>query len=107
MALENNSADFGAWFNYWIFEFPIYSWTTFKNIKNNLPVITFYVNVPVLSEHMLLAPPIISHAANVFTKFCSSFILLTENAKVIVTANGNPLNNHDAKKSIPQAQLQQ
>ena len=80
-----------------MFAFPIYSRTTFKNIKKNKPVIIFYVNVPVLSEHMLLAPPMISHAANVFTKFYSSFILLTENAKVIVTANGNPLNNHYAK----------
>jgi hypothetical protein len=37
-----------------------------------------------------LAPPITSQDAKVFTKLFSSFILLTENAKVIVTARGNP-----------------
>ena len=52
--------------------------------------IVFIVRVPVLSLQILLTPPIISQDARVFTKFYSSFILLTEKAKVIVTAKGNP-----------------
>jgi hypothetical protein len=48
------------------------------------------VRVPVLSEHILLAPPIISQEGRVLTRFYSSFILLTEKAKVIVTARGSP-----------------
>jgi ribosomal protein L14 len=39
---------------------------------------------------MLLAPPIISQAAKVFTRFYSFFILFTEKASVIVTARGSP-----------------
>ena len=50
----------------------------------------FRVKVPVLSLQILLTPPMISQDARVLTKFYSSFILLTENAKVIVTAKGKP-----------------
>ena len=50
----------------------------------------FYVNVPVLSLHILLAPPIISHDDRFLTKFYSSFIFPTEYANAIVTAKGNP-----------------
>lgn len=50
----------------------------------------FLVRVPVLSEHIILAPPIVSHAYNFHTKLLSFIIFLTENAKVNVTATGRP-----------------
>jgi len=52
--------------------------------------ILFYVKVPVLSEHIISAPPIVSQAANFLTKLLSFNILLVEYAKDRVTANGNP-----------------
>lgn len=52
--------------------------------------ILFYVNVPVLSEQIISAPPIVSQAANFLTKLLSFNILLVEYAKDSVTANGNP-----------------
>ncbi len=48
------------------------------------------VNVPVLSEHIIDAPPIVSQAYNFLTKFWSFNIFLTEKASEIVTASGNP-----------------
>lgn len=53
-------------------------------------VILFMVKVPVLSEQMLLAPPIVSQASIFLTKFWSLSIFLTEKANDKVTANGNP-----------------
>lgn len=53
-------------------------------------VMRFLVNVPVLSEHMLSAPPIVSHACRYLTKLFSSFIFPTEYASAIVTDSGNP-----------------
>ena len=50
----------------------------------------FIVRVPVLSEQMLLAPPMVSHAYIFLTKFSSSNIFLTENASDRVTASGSP-----------------
>jgi hypothetical protein len=48
------------------------------------------VILPVLSEQILVTPPIISQEDSYFTRLFSSFILLTEYAKAIVTANGSP-----------------
>jgi hypothetical protein len=48
------------------------------------------VSVPVLSEQILLAPPIVSHAYNFLTKLLSLSIFLTEKASDRVTAKGNP-----------------
>ena len=56
----------------------------------DVTVISFCVSVPVLSLHMLLAPPIVSQLARFLTRFYWSFLLLTENARAIVTANGRP-----------------
>ena len=53
-------------------------------------VILFMVKVPVLSEQMLLAPPIVSHAYIFLTKFWSISIFLTEKASDSVTAKGSP-----------------
>lgn len=53
-------------------------------------VISFMVRVPVLSEQIVLAPPIISHEASLFTKFLSRSIFFTEYANEIMTASGNP-----------------
>ena len=50
----------------------------------------FCVSVPVLSEQIFVAPPMISQEDNSFTRLFSSFILFTENAKAIVTASGRP-----------------
>lgn len=48
------------------------------------------VNVPVLSEHIIEAPPMVSQAYNFLTKFWSASIFLTEKASDIVTASGKP-----------------
>lgn len=48
------------------------------------------VRVPVLSEQMLVAFPIVSQAARTRMKFCSSSICLVEYASEMVTANGRP-----------------
>ena len=60
---------------------PFHKW-----VKN----ITFLVSVPVLSEQIMLAPPIVSQACNYLTKFLSSIIFPTETARDRVTARGKP-----------------
>ena len=50
----------------------------------------FIVKVPVLSEQMLFAPPIVSQASILRTKFWSFNILLTEKARERVTERGRP-----------------
>lgn len=52
--------------------------------------ILFSVSVPVLSEQILLAPPITSQAAKCLTKLLSYLIFSTLNAKQSVTARGSP-----------------
>jgi hypothetical protein len=53
-------------------------------------VILFNVNVPVLSEQIESAPPIVSHAYNFRTKLLSFNIFFTEKANDKVTARGKP-----------------
>ena len=48
------------------------------------------VKVPVLSEQMLFAPPMVSQASMRLTKFWSFNIFLTEKAKERVTERGSP-----------------
>ena len=60
---------------------------------------TFDVRVPVLSEQMLVHPPIVSHAAITRTRFLSFCIFLTEYARAMVTASGR----HSQKKKSIQA----
>jgi hypothetical protein len=48
------------------------------------------VRVPVLSEQIQFAPPIVSQADIYLTKLLSNNIFLTENAKERVTAKGSP-----------------
>lgn len=50
----------------------------------------FLVNVPVLSEQIIFAPPMVSQAYNFLTKLLSFIIFFTENASVKVTATGRP-----------------
>jgi len=45
----------------------------------------FIVKVPVLSDNMLLAPPIVSHDDKFLTKLFSYLILPIEKANAIVT----------------------
>lgn len=70
----------------------------------DVTVMEFCVRVPVLSLRMLLAPPMISQLAKFFTKFCSSFILLTEKANAIVTASGRPYLVHMVYLIVPPVQ---
>jgi hypothetical protein len=49
----------------------------------------FIVNVPVLSDKILLAPPIVSHEDKFLTKLFSYLILFIEKAKAIVTSKYN------------------
>lgn len=53
-------------------------------------VIWFLVRVPVLSEQMLLAPPIVSQDDSFLTKLLSTSIFYTEYASEIITARGSP-----------------
>ena len=53
-------------------------------------VIWFMVKVPVLSEQILFAPPIVSQASIFLTKLLSLSIFLTEKARERVTARGRP-----------------
>ena len=52
--------------------------------------ILFSVNVPVLSEQIQSAPPIVSQACSFLTRFLSLSIRLTENARDNVTDKGSP-----------------
>jgi hypothetical protein len=60
---------------------------------------TLVVRVPVLSEQMLVHPPIVSHAAITRTRFLSFCIFLTEYARAMVTASGKPSGTGRKKKS--------
>lgn len=59
------------------------------------------VRVPVLSEQMLLAPPIVSQASIFLTKFWSLSIFLTEKAKEMVTDRGSPSGMATTTTMIP------
>lgn len=64
-------------------------WRVFP-FQSYVRVILFMVRVPVLSEHMLLAPPMVSQASILLTRLLSSSIFLTETARERVTESGNP-----------------
>ena len=55
-----------------------------------MTVMLLVVRVPVLSEHMVVAAPMVSHEFKFRTKLLSSIIFLTENAREMVTARGSP-----------------
>ena len=55
-----------------------------------ITVILFSVRVPVLSEQMWVAPPIVSADERVLTKLFSFYIFLEAKLKEIVTAKGSP-----------------
>mmetsp|Transcript_122106 Transcript_122106/g.182354 ORF Transcript_122106/g.182354 Transcript_122106/m.182354 type:complete len:269 (+) Transcript_122106:854-1660(+) len=65
-------------------------------------VILEVVRVPVLSEQMVVAPPIVSHALRCRTRFWSLSIFLTENASAIVTASGRPSGTATTKIVTPE-----
>lgn len=52
--------------------------------------VTYYT----LSEQMLVALPIVSHAASTRMRFWSLYIFLVEYASEIVTARGSPCTKH-------------
>lgn len=52
--------------------------------------ILFIVRVPVLSEQIVFAPPIVSHASIFLTRLLSKSIFFTENARDNVTDKGSP-----------------
>lgn len=64
-------------------------WTVFS-FQNWVNVILFMVSVPVLSEHILSAPPMVSHAYIFLTRLLSFNIFLTETARDRVTERGRP-----------------
>jgi hypothetical protein len=55
-----------------------------------MTVISFRVNVPVLSEQMWVAPPMVSDEASFLTRQFYLFILAEANDREIVTASGSP-----------------
>lgn len=69
--------------------FLYYVWTS-PSAKTRTTDIKFLVSVPVLSEQMLSAPPMVSQACKYLTKLFYYFIFPTLYANAIVTARGNP-----------------
>ena len=55
-----------------------------------MTVILFKVRVPVLSEQMCVAPPMVSEEANFLTRLFSFFIAALEKLSDMVTARGRP-----------------
>ena len=55
-----------------------------------ITVILFRVRVPVLSEQMWVAPPIVSEEASFLTRLLSCLILAEEKERERVTASGKP-----------------
>jgi hypothetical protein len=64
--------------------------TTYSAAIVAITVISFLVKVPVLSEQMCVAPPIVSADAIFLTRLLSFCILALEKLKEMVTARGNP-----------------
>mmetsp|Transcript_48749 Transcript_48749/g.115777 ORF Transcript_48749/g.115777 Transcript_48749/m.115777 type:complete len:232 (+) Transcript_48749:1840-2535(+) len=64
-------------------------------------VILPVVSVPVLSEQIVVALPIVSHALRCLTRFWSSIIFLTEKARAMVTASGRPSGTATTKTVTP------
>ena len=65
-------------------------WCSGLNTQPCTTVIWFCVSVPVLSEQIVFAPPIVSHAFRWRTRLLSFIIRFTEYASAIVTASGRP-----------------
>ena len=55
-----------------------------------MTVILFKVRVPVLSEQMWVAPPMVSEEANFLTRLLSFFMAALEKLSEMVTARGRP-----------------
>lgn len=55
-----------------------------------MTVILFKVRVPVLSEQMWVAPPMVSEEANFLTRLLSFFMAALEKLNEMVTARGRP-----------------
>mmetsp|Transcript_24048 Transcript_24048/g.60402 ORF Transcript_24048/g.60402 Transcript_24048/m.60402 type:complete len:216 (-) Transcript_24048:959-1606(-) len=66
-----------------------------------MTVIMLVVSVPVLSEQIVVALPIVSHALDVLTMFWSVIILRTLKAKAMVTARGRPSGTATTKMVMP------
>jgi len=64
-------------------------------------VILEVVSVPVLSEQMVVAPPMVSHALRCRTRFWSLSIFFTEKARAMVTARGSPSGTATTKMVMP------
>ena len=62
----------------------------FPKLYRDTTVILFWVKVPVLSVHIYVAPPIVSHDSNFLTRLFSFTIFALEKLKDIETANGRP-----------------
>ena len=56
----------------------------------DITVILFKVRVPVLSEQIWVAPPMVSEEASLRTKLLSFLIWAEEKLKEMVTASGRP-----------------
>mmetsp|Transcript_21595 Transcript_21595/g.43788 ORF Transcript_21595/g.43788 Transcript_21595/m.43788 type:complete len:232 (+) Transcript_21595:1836-2531(+) len=84
------------------------SGSTAPSASNTLPqkilttVIFEVVRVPVLSEQMVVAPPMVSHALRWRTRFWSLSIFFTEKARAMVTARGRPSGTATTKMVTPE-----
>ena len=66
-----------------------------------ITVILFCVSVPVLSEQIVFAPPIVSHAERWRTRLLSFIIFFTEYASAIVTESGRPSGMASTRMATP------
>mmetsp|Transcript_11064 Transcript_11064/g.26865 ORF Transcript_11064/g.26865 Transcript_11064/m.26865 type:complete len:259 (-) Transcript_11064:825-1601(-) len=70
-------------------------------IQVRITVIIEVVRVPVLSEQIVVADPMVSQAEEVLTMFMSDIIFVTEKARAMVTASGRPSGTATTKIVMP------
>lgn len=88
---KNNSENCDDCKYYFLFNVYLYESNYLRVwFQNVVSVILFSVNVPVLSEQIMFAPPIVSQAYIFLTRFLSNSIFFTEKASDNVTASGSP-----------------
>lgn len=77
-----------TWMNSSVWVVPVSE--TYSTAITDMTVIEFSVRVPVLSEQIWVAPPMVSEEAIFLTRLLSFCILALEKLSEIVTASGRP-----------------
>mmetsp|Transcript_60784 Transcript_60784/g.162517 ORF Transcript_60784/g.162517 Transcript_60784/m.162517 type:complete len:294 (+) Transcript_60784:619-1500(+) len=79
--------------------------TSSPAMRTRTTVMRPVVSVPVLSEQMVVADPIVSHALRWRTRLLSRIIFLTEKARVMATARGRPSGTATTKTVTPMTSM--